>query len=125
VRGVGHGREAREHQGELADLEDLADQRSQRGDDDRPALRPDLPEREHENAKPDAGDVVDRAQVEHEGPARAGLSQVRPERRLERLGAGVVDAPSGAQDEGVAVAGAQELHGSVGRRRHGHSVGAA
>ncbi len=66
---VGHAREAREYQGELADLEDLAHERLEGGDEDRPALGPDLPGGEHEDAEADAGDVVDAVEIEDQGVA--------------------------------------------------------
>src|SRR5262249_37579882 len=119
-QGGGDAREGREYERELADLEDLAYERCQRGDDDRPALGPGLPRREHEHAKPDAGDVLDAGEIEHQGAPRAGLGQVRSQRRLERLSAGVIDAPAGAQDDDIAMAGAGKLDGAVSRRRHGH-----
>ena len=59
---------------------------------------------------PTLADVVHPAEVEHQGMSRIHQGQMRPEGRLERLGAGVIDAPPRAQDDRVAVAGAREFH---------------
>jgi hypothetical protein len=108
---VAHRREHLEHDGESTDLEDLAHDGLEPGDDERAALRLGLLSREHQHAEPRAADVVHAREIEHELILGGGAAQhVRSERLAQALGVGVVEAAGGGEDQRVGKASWLEIH---------------
>src|SRR4029453_623208 len=100
-----------EHEGEAADLEDLAPPRAEPAHGQRPSLRLHLLGGEHEYAQADAADVLHPGQVEHDAVApRRAASRIRKDLRLESLGRRMIDAAPRVEHDGVGKALRAQLH---------------
>src|SRR5262249_34314994 len=99
---------------EPTDPEDLFDDRLERGDDQRAALRLRLLARDHQDSQSRAADVVDRGEVQDDmiavGPAAYHRSL---ERDPEQLGIRVIHAPGGREHDSVAEPRRSYVHGSL------------
>src|SRR5882762_11760386 len=108
-----HGSKTLEHEIEAADLEDFAHHGLERRYHDRPPLLADLLGRQHQDAQPDAADVVHLRKIQDQAIApcaAAGYIGVEP--GLQPVGGAVIDAPDRGEHQGVAIAFLGYVHGT-------------
>lgn len=110
----GAQRDALEHEGESADLKNLAHHWLEFRNDHIAAPRFRLLRSEHEAAQPGAADVLDSCQIEHDALARCGLRRDQGFERLAKLVAGgVIDPPDRRQHDDIAKPRIADFHAAV------------
>src|SRR5437773_1096082 len=98
---------------EAADLEDFAHNRLERGYHDRSALLTDFLARQHQDAQPDAANVVDLGKIQDQAIspcAAAGYIGVKP--GFQPVGGAVVDSPGTSEHHSVALTLLVTMHGT-------------
>src|SRR6267143_234044 len=99
-----HGSKTLEDEIEAADLEDLAHYGLERRYHDRASLLADLLGREHQDAQPDAADVVHLRKIQDQTIApRAAAGYIGVEPGLQAVGGAVIDPPDGGEHKRVAI----------------------
>src|SRR6267378_1272999 len=98
---------------EAADLEDFAHYGLERRYHDRASLLADLLGREHQDAQPDAADVVHLRKIQDQAIApRAAAGYIGVEPGLQAVGGAVIDAPDRGEHQGIAIAFLGYVHGT-------------